>query len=109
MTQRMTKTTAFLIGVLVAACSADPARTVAPALTHAPIAVAFAGGTCDYDQTDASLTIAGWTKAFDEPFSTNLSKWKVWEGGAFNNELQHYQASNLQVANGILSINARRE
>ena len=30
-------------------------------------------------------------------------------GGAFNNELQHYQPSNMQLANGALSITARKE
>ena len=66
-------------------------------------------GLCDYDQTEAALTSAGWTKIFDEPFSTDLSKWNTWTGGAFNNELQHYQPSNLSVSNGTLKITARRE
>jgi len=91
------------------ACTVAPDRILAPAVLAAPVSTAITPGTCDYDRTDASLTSAGWAKAFDEPFSTNLSKWTVWTGGAFNNELQHYQASNLQVANGILSITARRE
>jgi beta-glucanase (GH16 family) len=73
------------------------------------VAAAFTPGTCDYDRTDASLTSAGWKVAFDESFSGNLSKWSTWTGGAFNNELQHYQASNLSVANGVLSIAAREE
>ena len=105
----MTNRTVLLLGVLVAACSTDPARPLAPAIIQAPVVAAFTAGTCNYDRDDAALTSAGWTKAFEEPFSTNLSKWKVWTGGAFNNELQHYQESNLQVADGMLSIGARRE
>ena len=95
--------------VSITACSADPARTLAPEVVISPVSPAFTQGTCNYDRDDASLTSAGWAKAFDEPFSGNLSKWKVWVGGAFNNELQHYQASNLEIAGGILSITARRE
>jgi beta-glucanase (GH16 family) len=66
-------------------------------------------GTCDYDLNETTLTSTGWTKRFDESFSTNLNQWNIWNGGAFNNELQHYQASNMTVINGILSIEAKRE
>ena len=83
-------------------------RTLAPAVVTSPPSPAIAG-VCDYDRSDTDLTNAGWKLAFDEPFSTNLSKWKIWTGGAFNNELQHYQASNLQVANDVLSITAKQE
>jgi beta-glucanase (GH16 family) len=93
----------------LAACDVAPDRILVPEVLAAPVSAAFTPGSCDFDRDDASLTSAGWATAFDEPFSTNLSKWKVWTGGAFNNELQHYQASNLHVANGILSISARRE
>ncbi|HJU74273.1 MAG TPA: glycoside hydrolase family 16 protein [Gemmatimonadaceae bacterium] len=72
-------------------------------------AIALASGVCDYDQADASLTSAGWSKVFDEPFATDLSQWSIWTAGAFNEELQFYQAANMQVAGGILSIEARRE
>jgi beta-glucanase (GH16 family) len=33
----------------------------------------------------------------------------VWTGGAFNNELQHYQPSNLAIVNGALVITAKKE
>jgi beta-glucanase (GH16 family) len=39
----------------------------------------------------------------------NPSKWTVWTGGAFNNELQYYQAANVQLYNGDLQITAREE
>jgi beta-glucanase (GH16 family) len=87
----------------------DPERTLAPEILRSQVSLAFSTGKCDYERADASLTSGGWTRVFDEPFSGNLSQWSIWTGGAFNNELQHYQASNLQIANGILSITARRE
>lgn len=68
-----------------------------------------ASGICDYAQDEAALTAAGWNKTFEEPFSTDLSKWNVWTGGAFNNELQIYQGANLQVTGGSLLITARKE
>lgn len=103
------KSVVLLTAALFTACSADPERTLAPELVTSPASLAFSPGTCDYDRTDASLTSAGWTRVFDEPFSSSLSQWSTWTGGAFNNELQHYQGSNLLVANGVLSITARRE
>ena len=79
-----------------------------PATSPASLAAA-AVGVCDYNLNESTLTAAGWTKRFDENFSTNLNLWNVWTGGAYNNELQHYQASNLVISNGILSIVAKRE
>jgi beta-glucanase (GH16 family) len=99
---------ALTTSLFLAACS-DPVAELHRVVVSAPVAAAFTPGSCDYDRTDASLTSTGWTRVFDEPFSGNLAQWKVWTGGAFNNELQHYQSANLAVANGILSISARRE
>lgn len=64
---------------------------------------------CDYQQDEAALVAAGWTKTFDEQFNGDLSKWNTWTGGAYNNELQMYQAANLQVTGGLLLINAKKE
>jgi beta-glucanase (GH16 family) len=64
---------------------------------------------CEYTLDEAALTNAGWTKIFEDEFTTDLSKWNVWTGGAFNNELQYYQASNLQLLNGALVITAKKE
>ena len=66
-------------------------------------------GICGYDVDDSAIEAAGWDKSFEDLFSTNLDKWNIWHGGAFNNELQLYQASNLSVANGNLVINPRQE
>ena len=66
-------------------------------------------GVCDYEINETAITGAGWTKTFEDLFSTDLNRWNIWYGGAFNNELQLYQSSNLSVANGNLVIEARRE
>ena len=66
-------------------------------------------GVCDYDINETAILGAGWTKSFDENFSSNLNNWNTWYGGAFNNELQLYQAANLSVTNGNLVISARKE
>jgi beta-glucanase (GH16 family) len=80
----------------IAAARPAPAPTTAP--TH-----------CDYNLDEAALAAAGWTKSFDDDFTADLSKWNIWTGGAFNNELQYYQAGNLQVTNGNLVITAKKE
>lgn len=65
--------------------------------------------TCDFELNEAMLTSAGWIKVFEDNFDSDLSKWDVWTGGAFNNELQYYQASNIELEGGILSILAKKE
>jgi len=64
---------------------------------------------CDYDLNETTLTSAGWTKVFNDDFSTDLNKWNIWTGGAFNNELEFYQTGNLQLSNGVLNIVAKKE
>lgn len=51
----------------------------------------------------------GWTLRFEEHFDRDLSRWNVWQSGAFNEELQHYQGANLRLNDGELAIEARRE
>lgn len=68
-----------------------------------------ATGVCEYTFNEAAVTASGYTKQFEDNFDTDLSKWNVWTGGAFNNELQYYQADNMQVQNGNLIITARKE
>ncbi len=62
----------------------------------------------NYDQDEASLTSAGWKKVFEEDFSSDFSKWNVWNGGAYNNEYQCYRndTNNIKIRNGVLIINA---
>jgi beta-glucanase (GH16 family) len=66
-------------------------------------------GVCDYVFNEAAVTAAGYTKIFEDNFDADLSKWNIWTGGAFNNELQYYQAPNLQLLNGNLVITAKKE
>lgn len=66
-------------------------------------------GACDYDINESSITSSGWTKVFDENFNTDYNNWNAWYAGAFNNELQLYQPSNLSIDNGNLVITARQE
>jgi len=68
-----------------------------------------AHGICDYVFDENALTTNGWVKSFEDNFDTDLSKWNIWTGGAYNNELQYYQANNLQVSGGFLVITARKE
>lgn len=68
-----------------------------------------AAGICDYTFNEAALTAAGYTKIFEDNFDADLSKWHIWTGGAFNNELEYYHEANMQVTNGNLVITAKKE
>jgi beta-glucanase (GH16 family) len=65
--------------------------------------------TNNYDFNDTTLTDKGWTKTFEDNFDGDLSKWNIWNGGGFQQELQCYQASNLQIVGGVLQISAKNE
>ncbi|MGZ3879800.1 MAG: glycoside hydrolase family 16 protein [Flavisolibacter sp.] len=77
--------------------------------TRAVSTTITAHGICDYVFDENALTANGWVKTFEDNFDADLSKWNIWTGGAYNNELQYYQANNLQVAGGSLVITARKE
>jgi beta-glucanase (GH16 family) len=66
-------------------------------------------GVCDYNLDENALINAGWTKTFEDNFDADFSKWNIWYGGAFNNELELYQASNLSLSSGNLVITAKQE
>lgn len=68
-----------------------------------------ANAICDYNLNETALAAAGWSKVFEDNFNSDLSLWNIWTGGAFNNELQMYQAANLQVTGGNLVITAKKE
>lgn len=105
----------ILLLILAAACSPevqDPTGPDTPPASSAdavPSLVTDAGGICNFDPAETALTGPGWNKIFDEGFSGDLSQWTIWNGGAFNEELQLYQSPNLQAAGGLLSIAARKE
>ena len=65
--------------------------------------------TQDYDLDETTLAAAGYSKIYEEDFSAGLDQWQVWEGGAYNEELQLYQRQNLTVANGMLEIKSVKQ
>ena len=64
---------------------------------------------CDFHIDEDALTNAGWTKIFEEDFTSDLSQWNLWTSGAYNNEWQHYQPNNLLVEDGLLQITTKTE
>jgi beta-glucanase (GH16 family) len=64
---------------------------------------------CDFQLVEDSLTDKGWRKIFEDNFDNDFAKWNIWAGGAFNNELQHYQPANVKISDGLLSITAKKE
>lgn len=93
-------------------CSPEEKKDPVPIVPNPPPPVsvpAIAPAICNFQLDESQLTNSGWTKVFEDDFTSDLSKWNVWTGGAFNNELQHYQGSNLQLTDGILVITAKKE
>ncbi|HZH95574.1 MAG TPA: glycoside hydrolase family 16 protein [Flavisolibacter sp.] len=68
-----------------------------------------AQAVCNYNYDEAILTSAGWTKALEDNFNTDLSKWTVYTGGNSSRELQYYKESNVFIENGVAQVAARRE
>ena len=50
-----------------------------------------------------------WNLVFEDDFNTDLSAWNIWEGGAFNEEIQLYTGSQVRVSGGILNIAVKRQ
>ena len=50
-----------------------------------------------------------WNLIWEDDFDSDLSLWSSWESGAYNNEVQYYRPSQLQLQDGILTINVQRE
>ncbi|GAB3906905.1 glycoside hydrolase family 16 protein [Mucilaginibacter boryungensis] len=64
--------------------------------------------TCDYNFSDTTLTNHGWTKAFDDHFSGDLSNWYALTGGV-TNEVMCNEPANAKIVNGELQISAKKE
>lgn len=98
-------------------CSRQASDSIAPSSSATVTTQARATGTgtvnatgiCDFMLDETALTSTGWTKVFEDDFTAGLNNWNIWTGGAYNNELQYYQAGNLQLSNGILNIVAKKE
>ena len=101
---------AACISICIISCQRE-SKTITPEETisarPAPQPNPVVHGVCDTNFTDASFN--GWTKVFEDDFTSDFSKWNIWYGGAFNNELQLYQSANLKIANGLLEIAAKKE
>ncbi|HTK21385.1 MAG TPA: glycoside hydrolase family 16 protein [Mucilaginibacter sp.] len=63
---------------------------------------------CDFDVSDTTLTNHGWTMAFDDEFTGDLSNWSVLVGG-LQGVLNCNEAANAQIVNGALQITTKRE
>jgi beta-glucanase (GH16 family) len=70
-------------------------------------AVTATGG--DSKHIKVNLEDRKWTLVFQDDFNTNLDQWNIWEGGAFNNEIQLYTKEQLNVSNGVLTITAQKK
>jgi beta-glucanase (GH16 family) len=104
----------FVLGVLTSCAEDEPSKpdTTPDNKPDTVITVdvpEIAPLVCDFNSNDDSLSESGWTKVFEDNFDGDLSKWNVWMGGAFNNELQLYQQSNLELHDGILFIHAKKD
>ncbi|MDO3626266.1 glycoside hydrolase family 16 protein [Mucilaginibacter sp. BT774] len=64
--------------------------------------------TCDFDVSDTTLTNHGWTKAFDDEFTGDLSNWTALTGG-MRGALQCSEPANVQIVNGVLQLTAKRD
>lgn len=82
---------------------------IPPSAISASAVSASATAVCDYVLNENAIIDAGYKKVFEDEFTTDLNKWNTWVGGAFNNELQYYQAANLQLVNGYLQITAEKQ
>lgn len=92
-------------------CSPEEKKDPEPiVITPPPVNIpAIAPTICNFELDESQLTNSGWTKIFEDDFNTDLSKWNIWTGGAFNNEMQYYQESNLAITDGVLVITAKKE
>jgi len=104
----------LLYAVLIISCKKEnsPVITEMESVTGRPVnpPPPTIHGVCDNNLNETDLINSGWTKTFEDNFETNdFSKWNIWTGGAYNNELQFYQPDNLSISNGNLVITAKAE
>ena len=67
-----------------------------------------ATAVCDYNTSDTAYTNHGWTKTFDEEFSSDLSNWYALKGGMIK-ESECYEPANVTVSGGAMQIVAKQE
>ncbi len=102
---------AAIVGLIaLGGCSKNGAtskdnKPIGPTININPVTTT---ATCDFDVNDTTLTNHGWTKAFDDEFTGDLSNWIVQVGG-MQGVLQCNEAANAQIVNGALQITAKHE
>jgi beta-glucanase (GH16 family) len=63
-----------------------------------------------FEFNEQELIDQNFVKVFEDDFSSiDQSKWTVWNGGAYNSELQLYRGQSLSIDDGILVIKSKRE
>lgn len=50
-----------------------------------------------------------WNLTWEDNFDDDFNLWNIWEGGAFNEEIQLYKPEQLKIENSILTITVKRE
>ena len=63
----------------------------------------------DDDSGQDPVPASEWNLVFEENFDSDFAQWNVWEGGAFNEEIQRYTGSQMSISSGLLTINAIRQ
>ena len=56
----------------------------------------------------SSVAESQWELVFEDQFDGDLSRWDVWESGAYNEEIQYYTGEQVRTENGLLFIEAER-
>jgi beta-glucanase (GH16 family) len=63
-----------------------------------------------FEFNEQELIDQNYVKVFEDNFSSiDESKWEIWNGGAYNNELQLYRNQNMSIEDGNLVIKSKRE
>ncbi len=93
----------------VAGCSKQTNLHTPQNPSDAITSTTMGNGICNYDVNESALAAQGYTKVFEDNFTSGLNNWNTWVGGAYNKELEYYQQPNLQITNGNLVITTKKE
>lgn len=99
--------------ILIVNCGSKKEEII-PVVISPPVEIPkvdpFTINSCGINQTADEVSKEGWTKIWGDEFDTNLKDWKIWIGGAFNNEYQYYNGEkNIVVKDGMLTITPKQE
>lgn len=101
----------FFILLFLSCSTSEPEKPVIPGTNNpdpptTPQVLLPVVEDCGYEPM-ADL-FEGWNLIFEDDFDNDLAKWTPWLGGAFNDELQLYKATNVFVENDYLYLKAQR-